>query len=40
VPGVEEAVVIAAHGLAYLKVDKERLDAGRLNDLVPGAVAV
>jgi predicted MFS family arabinose efflux permease len=40
VPGVEEAVVIAGQRLAYLKVDRERLNTGLLRDLIPGAVAV
>jgi predicted MFS family arabinose efflux permease len=40
VPGVEEAVVIAAQRLAYLKVDRDRLDDGALRELLPGPVAV
>jgi MFS family permease len=39
VPGVEEAVVIMAQNLAYLKIDRERLDMARLQELLPSAVA-
>jgi MFS family permease len=37
IPGVEEAVVVAEEGLAYLKVDKRRLDSARLQTLCAGA---
>jgi predicted MFS family arabinose efflux permease len=38
VPGVVEAVVIAADGVAYLKVDKHRLDEAALDAIcAPGA---
>ncbi len=37
VPGVEEAVVVVEEGLAYLKVDKRRLDSARLQALCAGA---
>jgi len=37
VPGVEEAVVVTEGGLAYLKVDKSRLDWARLEATVAGA---
>ena len=33
VPGVAEAVVVAADGVAYLKVDRDRLDETALHDL-------
>jgi MFS family permease len=33
IPGVEEAVVVAEEGLAYLKVDNRRLDSARLQAL-------
>jgi hypothetical protein len=36
VPGVEEAVVVAEEGLAYLKVDNRRLDWARLQAFAPG----
>ena len=37
IPGVEEAVVVAEEGLAYLKVDNRRLDSARLQALCAGA---
>lgn len=37
IPGVEEAVVVAEEGLAYLKVDNRRLDSARLHALCAGA---
>jgi MFS family permease len=37
VPGVEEAVVVVEEGLAYLKVDRRRLDSARLRALCAGA---
>jgi predicted MFS family arabinose efflux permease len=37
VPGVEEAVVVVEEGLAYLKVDRRRLDSARLEALCAGA---
>ncbi len=40
IPGVEEAVVIPDEGVAYLKVDKTRLDTRQLEDFVPRLVAV
>lgn len=40
VQGVEEVVVLATQGLAYLKVDKECLDERRLQDFLPQPVAV
>jgi MFS family permease len=36
IPGVEEAVVVAEEGLAYLKVDNRRLDSARLQALFAG----
>lgn len=36
IPGVEEAVVAIDEGLAYLKVDKARLDSARLKGLTAG----
>jgi len=33
IPGVEEAVVVVEEGLAYLKVDKARLDSAKLETL-------
>ena len=37
IPGVEEAVVVADEGNAYLKVDNRRLDSARLQALCAGA---
>jgi len=37
IPGVEEAVVVVDEGLAYLKVDKRRLDWARLKGCTAGA---
>jgi len=37
IPGVEEAVVVAEEGLAYLKVDRRRLDSAKLQALCAGA---
>jgi MFS family permease len=37
IPGVEEAVVVAEEGNAYLKVDNRRLDSARLQALCAGA---
>lgn len=37
ITGVAEAIVVAPDGVAYLKVDKESLDYGRLRQLIPGA---
>nr|MDJ0740156.1 MFS transporter [Gammaproteobacteria bacterium] len=34
VPGVVEAVVVADEGVAYLKVDRERLDDGALDEII------
>ena len=34
VPGVIEAVVVADEGVAYLKVDRDRLDAIALDEIV------
>ena len=36
VPGVVEAVVLADDGVAYLKVEKEKLDKAALEGLLPG----
>jgi hypothetical protein len=36
IPGVEEAVVVAEEGLAYLKVDNRRLDWARLQAFSAG----
>ena len=36
VPGVVEAVVLADDGVAYLKVEKDKLDKAALEDLLPG----
>ena len=38
VAGVAEAIILAREGVAYLKVDKEVLDYGRLRELLPGEV--
>ena len=35
VPGVAEAVVIAAEGVAYLKIDKQVLDFDALREFSP-----
>jgi len=37
IPGVEEAVVVADEGNAYLKVDNRRLDSARLQAICAGA---
>jgi hypothetical protein len=35
-PGVREAMVMAAEGVAYLKVDSARFDEQRVLDLIAG----
>ena len=36
VPGVAEAVVLGDDGVAYLKVEKDKLDRDMLQDLLTG----
>jgi hypothetical protein len=38
VPGVREAMVLAAEGVAYLKVDSARFDEQRVLDLIAGEI--
>jgi len=38
VPGVREAMVLAADGVAYLKVDAARFDEQRVLDLIAGEI--
>jgi MFS family permease len=38
VPGVREAMVLAADGVAYLKVDSARFDEQRVLDLIAGEI--
>ena len=35
-PGVDEVVVVAEEGVAYLKVDNARLDSARLQEFSAG----